>query len=64
MKKLPKNLYVKIERPDNDEPYFVADVDLTGFVDVGQKITVGVYKLIATHEIEGMVQMRKARPVR
>jgi hypothetical protein len=61
--KYPKNLYVKWEEPGNDQPYLNACDDMSSFVEVGEKTTVGIYKLVATQEIEGMIETRKAKPV-
>lgn len=54
--KLPKTLYVKIMK--EDEEYFVADKTLDGIVlvDMGDKVTVGIYNLVETIKAEAVVK--------
>lgn len=61
--KLPKTLCVKFEKPENDEGYFVASQDIDGMVEMGEEIEVGVYKLIETKTVEGVVEVKKKRAV-
>ncbi len=64
MKNLPKNLYVRIERPENDEPYYVANADMSCLgIDVGDKTKIGLYKLVGTYDAEGMIETSKMRAV-
>ncbi len=60
--KYPKSIYVKFEKVSNEEEFLIADADINGFVGVGEKMTVGIYKLIATQEIEGTILKKKERP--
>ena len=57
-KALPKTLYVKIEK-DSTTEYFVADADAYSLVEMGQKIKIGVYKLIETNVAEGIAKLTK-----
>lgn len=57
IKTLPKTLFVKIEKPSNDEPYFVAADDVVGMVDVNEKIKIGRYELIETMTAEGVIKL-------
>jgi hypothetical protein len=62
---LPKSLYVIIETPDNDEPYFVAAEDMSYLgIEVGDKKKIGMYKLVGTHDAEGMIETSKLRPAK
>ena len=64
MKSLPKNLYVRIEKPDNDEPYFVSGTDMSALgIDVGEKTKIGLYRLVGTYDAEGVVETSKLRAV-
>jgi hypothetical protein len=65
MKKLPKSLYVKIETPEQDEPYPICGesfLDLN--IETGDKALVGVYKLVGTYNAVGMIETDKLRPVK
>ena len=53
--KLPKTIYVKQEQ-DGKVTYFVADDDLRGLAEVGEKIRIGVYTLARLEDIEGAVK--------
>ena len=55
--KFPKKLFVKMEHTDG-ESYFVADADVVGLVDVGEKRKIGIYQLVEIGEIEGVVHTR------
>lgn len=57
-KKLPATLYVKIEK-DSANEYFVADPDAYNLVEMGQKIKIGVYKLVETNTAEGIAKLTK-----
>ena len=50
-KKLPKTLYVKIEK-DSSTSYFVADEDMYGLAEMGKKIKIGTYQLIEVTNAE------------
>jgi predicted RNase H-like HicB family nuclease len=56
-KKFPFRLFVKIEQPD-DTPYFVAQDDLTGMVEVGETVKVAIYQLVEFGDIEGVIKTR------
>lgn len=56
-KTLPATLYVKLERPLNDEPYLVASPDLYGLTEPGQVIKIGTYQLVETTEAKMVVSM-------
>jgi hypothetical protein len=47
MSKLPKEIFVKIEQ-DRDTTYPVADTDLRNLVIMGNRVKVGLYKLVST----------------
>jgi hypothetical protein len=63
--KLEKTLYVKIEKgTGGGADYFVAEAELDYLVGMGEKITVGVYRLIETKTVQGVAQVGKARAAR
>lgn len=65
MKTFPKSLYVRIEKPANDEPYPVAAANLADLgLDIGDKAKIGLYKLVGFYDAEGMIETSKLRPVR
>ena len=43
--KLPETLFVRVEKPENDEPYLVADRDINDTAELGESRKVGVYRL-------------------
>lgn len=45
MKKFPKILYVRWEKDDNDDGYWIVDEDAGNHAVVGESVRVGVYKL-------------------
>lgn len=57
MKKFPKMLFVKREHDDTTD-YFVPHENVLDAATLGEKMKVGVYKLIGTQEIEGVVSTR------
>lgn len=60
IKNLPKSLYVRIEKPDNDEPYFISSAGMSELgIDVGDKTKIGLYKLVGTYDAEGMIETSK-----
>ncbi len=59
MKQLPKKLFVKVDGAKGEE-YFVADSDIIGMVDVGQKEKIGVYQLVGITFAEGVVKVGKS----
>jgi len=63
--KFPKSLCVKIEADENaGTEYFVAAEDIDGLVEMGEKIPVGVYKLIEIKTVEGVAQVSKKQTVK
>lgn len=60
MQKLPKAIFVAIKM-DGNEPYFIADNNECELVDMGEKQKIGVYKLVETREIEGVVKQKVLR---
>ncbi len=59
-KAFPKRLYVKRKY---DDEYFVADPNAVFLVDMGEKVTIGVYELVETHVAEGIVSIKgQAKP--
>ena len=57
MTKLPKTLFVKIETPENGPSYPVCDSEITSLVEMGEKLTIGVYQLVEKQVIEGVVDV-------
>lgn len=52
-KKLPKTLYVKLEKDSNsDTSYFVADEDMYGLAEMGERVKIGTYQLIEVTNAE------------
>lgn len=56
---LPKTIYVKTETAEGTK-YLVADADAYSLVEMGQKIKLGVYKLVEVHDAEGVAKLTKA----
>jgi hypothetical protein len=54
-KKLPTTLYVKIEK-DGTTEYFVADDEMYGLVEKGDRIKIGTYELVETTMAEAIVK--------
>lgn len=61
MKKLPKTIFVKLDTPDNDEPYLVASDDRYGLAEQGQKVKIGTYKLVEVSNVELVMDVRRAK---
>jgi hypothetical protein len=55
-KKMLKTIYVKWDKPSNDEPYMLAGEDFDGMVDVGGKTVIGTYQLVETTTAEMVVK--------
>jgi hypothetical protein len=65
MPKFPKSLCVKIETDTSaGTEYFVATEDIDGMVEMGEKIPVGVYKLVEIKTVEGVAQVSKKKTVK
>ncbi len=56
MKKLPKQLFVKIEGNVGEEYYSAAD-EAEYLVDMGQTVKIGRYELVETSDAIGVVQI-------
>lgn len=52
----PKKLFVKLDG-EGDEAFFLADKDMTGMRDVGERVHVATYQLVQTDFIEGVVKV-------
>jgi hypothetical protein len=61
-KKMLKTIYVRWDKPGNDEPYMLAGEDFDGMVDVGGKTVIGTYQLVETTTAEMVV--KKVAPKR
>lgn len=61
MKTLPKTIYVKLERPENDEPFLVASDEKYGLVEAGERLKIGTYKLVEVEDAEMQLSLKKAR---
>jgi len=61
-KKMLKTIYVRWEKPGNDEPYMLAGEDFDGMVEVGGKTVIGTYQLVETTAAEMVV--KKVAPKR
>jgi hypothetical protein len=55
-KKMLKTIYVRWDKPSNDEPYMLAGEDFDGMVDVGGKTVIGTYQLVETTTAEMVVK--------
>lgn len=55
--RLPKKLYVRVEKPQNDESYLVASATLT--IDEDGPYEVGTYQLIEKQTVEKVIQVKK-----
>jgi len=58
VKKLPATIYVKTET-DSGTTYLVADADAHGLVMMGEKLKIGVYKLVEVQMAEGIAKLTK-----
>lgn len=54
-KRLPAKIFVKVET-DGENSYFVADSDLYGMVEMGEKVQIGTYQLVETTFAEAIVK--------
>jgi hypothetical protein len=52
VKNFPKEVFIKIERPDNDDPYLVVTkkVDGLGIIDQAEKVAIYKFDRIVTVE--------------
>lgn len=44
--KFPKEVYVRIEDPNSEDAYLVANVDADEFAETGEEIRAGLYRLV------------------
>ena len=58
MKKFPKTMFAKREKDPSGPDYFVLHDDPLTAAELGVKETVGIYKLVGTQQIEGVVETR------
>jgi hypothetical protein len=63
-KNLPKNVYVKFEKPANGEPYLIASEQMYGMIEIGEKTVIGTYQLIETTEAEMVVSTKVPKKAR
>jgi len=61
-KKFPPKIFVKWEKPSNDEPYLVTSEEMYGLVDAGPKTKIATYQLVETTEAEMVVST--TRPIK
>lgn len=59
MAKFPKLLYVKREDGGTGPDYFSASEDAGGMVEVGEKVTMGLYVLRELRAVEGIINDSK-----
>lgn len=57
--KLPEQIFVKHEG-ECDNAYLSAAEEIVAFAEIGEKNIVGVYRLVETREVEGVVVIRPA----
>lgn len=63
--KLTKTLYVKFEKGSGgNADYFVAEPNADMLVTMGEKTTVGVYRLIETQTVQGVARVINKRAAR
>lgn len=60
-KQFPKTIFVKWEKPSNDEAYLAAGEKMYGMVDIGGKTVVATYQLVETTEAEMVVSTKPPR---
>lgn len=60
-KQLPKALYAKIADGGTGPDYVLADDNITSLVEMGEKVKIGVYKLVGFEEAEGVVSTNPRR---
>jgi len=60
VKKLPATIYVKTET-NSGTTYLVADADAHSLVTMGEKLKIGVYKLVEIQTAEGIAKLTKVR---
>lgn len=63
MSKFPKKLYLKREK-DGDSSYLVSHESPDTAIEVGEKVQLGIYKLVATTVAESYVQTSKTKLVK
>lgn len=63
MKKLPKQLFVKIDGDKDDEFYNTAD-KAEHLVDMGQTVRIGRYELVEIADATGVAKIVPPKPAR
>jgi hypothetical protein len=64
MRRLPQTLCVKLEKgTGGGDDYFVVDTDLAGMVEMGEKVQVGVYRLVETKTVSGVAEVSNKRTI-
>jgi hypothetical protein len=59
MAKFPKTLYAKIEDGGTGPAYVGTYDNIMDAAEMGEKITIGVYKLEGVQYVEGVIETRK-----
>lgn len=57
--KLPKTIYVRVDTPNNDDPYFVATEKIE--IDGDGPAEVGVYKLVEKRTVRKVLEQAPKR---
>jgi hypothetical protein len=57
MKALPKILYVKIDQPENSDPYLMAGETQRELAEMNETVTVGKYQLVETAKVQMVEQV-------
>lgn len=60
MAKLPKTIFVK-RKTDSDVSYLLADDNMAALVDMGETFKLGMYELVETREVTGVVSSKRVR---
>lgn len=55
-KKFPKKMFVKIDS-DSENDYFIANEDMGGMCDVGERVQIAIYQLVQIDTVEGLVKV-------
>lgn len=64
--KMPTTLYAKIEDGGTGPDYINASPEMMALVEMGEKVKIGVYRLVGLTEAEGTITTKtvKKKPVR
>ena len=63
MPKFPKTFFIKYENGGSGPDYPACYDDPMACCEMGEKITIGVYKLVETQVVEGVVDVSKKRKI-